>query len=257
LPTEAQKDILEILTNVRPEKENRDSLIKDILIMSVYSPIDIQVISPSGKWAGKNIKNLDPEDEIKDSYYSGQDASNEFLTIPNPENIPYVIVAEGTGNGEFKIEIAKIEENESGQAQEMTAEISGVAEEGKREEKIINVQEEKIQIQENTEEEITPESIRLDVKKYYATGLITQKSTRIYLETKLEIIQKMMKLLEKVESTWLPPKAKEKIIRNFQKNINRQIEQLQKELEKNKTLKKTVQEETRKSLIEKLARIYG
>ena len=36
-----------------------------------------------------------------------------------------------------------------------------------------------------------------------------------------------------------------------------EYDELQKELEKNKTLKKTVQEEARKSLIEKLARIYG
>ncbi|KKP79787.1 MAG: hypothetical protein A2271_02295 [Candidatus Moranbacteria bacterium RIFOXYA12_FULL_35_19] len=144
LPTDAQKDVLEFLTGIRPENENRDSMIKDILITSVFSPIDIQIVSPNGQWAGKNINNLDEGEQIDGAYYSGYETENEFLTVPNPENGEYKVITQGTGDGEYRIEIAKISEDDSGVASEIIGEIIGTAENGIQEEKTVEVLENEI-----------------------------------------------------------------------------------------------------------------
>jgi hypothetical protein len=128
LPTKAQKDILEILTGIKPATEVKHSLIKDILLISVFSPIDIQIISPSGKIVGKNFETGGISNEIEDAYYSGYDTDNEFLTIPNPEDGEYRIIAKGTGSGSYKIEVSKISEDSEGQASEAVVEILGTAE---------------------------------------------------------------------------------------------------------------------------------
>jgi hypothetical protein len=147
LPTRSQCYVISELTGMDYaycEYVSTSDRIKSILTFGIFSPIDIQIISPDGKWAGKNIENLPSEDEIEGSFYSGHDTENEFLTIPNPQNGEYQIITEGTGNGEFKIEIAKIAENENGEASEISNEISSVAQEGTIETKKINLQEDKI-----------------------------------------------------------------------------------------------------------------
>ncbi|HBR71961.1 MAG TPA: hypothetical protein DEA27_04160, partial [Candidatus Moranbacteria bacterium] len=55
LPTEAQRDVLELLTGKRPEEENRDNLIKNILFVSVFSPVDLQITAPDGNRIGKDF----------------------------------------------------------------------------------------------------------------------------------------------------------------------------------------------------------
>lgn len=110
-----------------------------VLVFFVFSPIDIQIISPNGKWAGKNINNLDEGNQIEGAYYTGFDTDNEFLTIPNPEDGEYKIVTEGMGNGEYRIEMAKISEDEDGTASEITGEITGTATNGVQEEKTVEV----------------------------------------------------------------------------------------------------------------------
>lgn len=143
LPTDSQKDVLELLTGKRPETENRDSLIKDIFIASVFSPIDIQVVDKNGKRVGRDFQNPGHIfNEIPGAYYSGYDnVDNEFLTIPNPEDGEYKILTQGTGNGEYKIKTAKISEDENSQeATESVAEISGTAVTGQQEEKTVTVE---------------------------------------------------------------------------------------------------------------------
>ena len=139
--TDAQKDVLELLTNVRPAAEIRHSLIRDILIAQAFSPIDIQVISPSGKWVGKNINGLADNMQIEGAYYTGFGTENEFVTIPNPEDGDYKIITQGTGDGNYKVETTKISEdaNNPQNATESTGTISGIAEPDKVEEKTITV----------------------------------------------------------------------------------------------------------------------
>ncbi|PIV45177.1 MAG: hypothetical protein COS25_01225 [Candidatus Nealsonbacteria bacterium CG02_land_8_20_14_3_00_37_10] len=112
LPTDAQSDILETLTSKKPASEVRRWRIPDILIILVHSPVDIQVVSPSGEKIGKNFENGKEINEIPDAFYSGFDTDTEFLTIPNPEDGDYKIIAQGTGEGgNYTIEAAKITEN--------------------------------------------------------------------------------------------------------------------------------------------------
>lgn len=130
LPTEAQSDVLELLTNKRPTGEVKNSLIHNILFAQVYSPIDIQIIAPDGiHWIGKNITGLDEDNQIEGAYYTGYDTDNEFATIPDPEDGEYQVVTEGTGDGEYAVRVSKISEDESGtgQAKESTADITGTA----------------------------------------------------------------------------------------------------------------------------------
>lgn len=133
LPTEAQSDVLEILTSERPETEKRDSLVKDILIASVFSPIDVQIIAPDGKKIGKNFETGGILNEIEGAYYTGFETENEFITIPNPIDGEYQVITQGTGNGEYRIEVAKISEDSENpiEAKESTAIFRGTAEEGR------------------------------------------------------------------------------------------------------------------------------
>ncbi|EKE15692.1 MAG: PGAP1 family protein [uncultured bacterium] len=141
LPTEAQSDVLELLTGERPETEKRNSLVKNILMVSVFSPIDIQIIAPDGKRVGKDFETGEIINEIDGAYYTGFETENEFITIPNPEDGEYEIATQGTGVGEYRVEVTKISEDEENtfEAKESTAVFEGIAEEGKIKEAQIEI----------------------------------------------------------------------------------------------------------------------
>lgn len=133
--TDAQKDALELLTGNRPQEEVKRGLIHGMLFVSVYSPVDIQVISPSGLRVGKDFDGGGFLNEIPGAYYTGSDTKNEFITIPNPEDGKYTILARGTAEGgTYRIETTKITEAESGETTESTATIEGEAVAGMMEE---------------------------------------------------------------------------------------------------------------------------
>jgi hypothetical protein len=125
--TDAQKDVLKLLTGNRPQEEIRRGLLQRMLFVSVYSPIDIQIISPSDKRIGKNFETGGVYDEIPGAYYTGHDTKSEFITIPNPEDGEYKILTQGTGTGSYRIEATKIIEDENGVAKESTAVFNGTA----------------------------------------------------------------------------------------------------------------------------------
>ncbi|MEI8343674.1 MAG: hypothetical protein WCF93_01835 [Candidatus Moraniibacteriota bacterium] len=133
LPTKAQKDVLEILTGIRPVSEVTDSIVKNMLQFFVHSPIDIQIIAPDGKRIGKNYETGEIFNEIPGAFYSGYDTENEFVTIPNPEDGDYEILTQGTGDGQFRVDATKISQDplDPGQAIESTASFTGAAETGK------------------------------------------------------------------------------------------------------------------------------
>jgi len=144
LPTDAQKDILEILTGIRPENEVREWKIDDILMGMVFSPVDFQIISPSGERLGKNFETGGEYSEIKGAHYSGFETDTEFFTIPSPEKGEYRILTQGIGNGEYRIEATKITEDEtdSENTKESTAAIEGIIQKGE-------VSEAKMEVTEN------------------------------------------------------------------------------------------------------------
>lgn len=133
LPTEAQCNaIQEILGREECEYIDTFERIINMLTFSVFSPIDIQIISPSGLRVGKDFKTEEILNEIDGAYYSGWDTENEFLTIPNPEKGGYQILTRGTESGDYKIETTNIYEDEnSGEVKEISNEISGTTYAGK------------------------------------------------------------------------------------------------------------------------------
>ncbi len=141
LPTDAQKEVIELLTGTMPDEEVRSSLIENILFISVYSPIDIQIISPDGKIVGKDFETGELINKIDGAYYSGFDTENEFVTIPNPQDGEYKIKTQGTGAGSYRIESVLISENNETieEADESMVVIEGEATLGETEEKSIEV----------------------------------------------------------------------------------------------------------------------
>jgi len=137
--TDAQSDVLEMLTAKRPTTEVRNSLVKNIFIAQAFSPIDLQIVAPDGKRAGKDFVTGEILHEIDGAYYSGYGTQNEFITIPNPIKGEYRILTEGTGNGTYKIETAEIDQNARGVAGENVNTIDGVAVTGQQEEKVVEV----------------------------------------------------------------------------------------------------------------------
>jgi hypothetical protein len=146
LPTKAAEEAFKLLTDHSPQNFSLSKQIKDIISIFVYSPIDIQVIAPSGKWVGRNIKNLDETDMIPGAYYTGYDGvDSEFLTIPDPENGEYKIIMRGTDDDTYRVEISRLTENPiDGTVAEMSGEIFGTAIKGDEEEKNITVEKDRI-----------------------------------------------------------------------------------------------------------------
>ncbi|EKE15570.1 MAG: PGAP1 family protein, partial [uncultured bacterium] len=213
LPTEAQRDVLELLTGKRPEEENRDNLIKNILFVSVFSPVDLQITAPDGNRIGKDFATGEILNEIENAYYTGYDTKNEFITIPNPTDGEYQIKTQGTENGNYRIEATKIfeDENNSQQALESTAIINGVAEEGKTEEIQIEVSQDQVS-QKNA---ITLESIVSDIDRYQKSGMISKNEAR-NLQRTLKRIISLDKLSEEIENN---KKIKEENQQKLQKLI--------------------------------------
>ena len=154
--TDAQKDVLELLTGVRPGSEVRDNLIRNIFIAQVFSPIDIQIIAPDGKRVGKDFATGEILNEIENAYYSGFETENEFLTIPDPIKGEYRILTQGTGDGAYRIEATEIGQNSNGIAVEKTSIVEGVATTGAQEEKIIQIN--GIQEDEEEKDQAPPEA---------------------------------------------------------------------------------------------------
>lgn len=139
--TDAQKDVLELLTAVRPQEEIRRGLISRWLWVSAYSPVDFQITSPSGKRVGKDFDTGKILNEIPGAYYTGFNTDNEFLTIPNPEDGEYKVVTQGTGTGGYRIEVANISKRENSAAEESIATIRGNTSPDVQEESIVEVKE--------------------------------------------------------------------------------------------------------------------
>ena len=259
LPTKAQCYVIKELTGM--SEDDCDYVgtferIGDILTFGVFSPIDIQVIeTKTGNWAGKNIQGLSELKQIPGAYYTGYDGiDNEFLTIPNPTDGEYEVVTEGTDNGDYKIEAAKITEDASGETKESAVEINGTAATGETDNTRIEVKEGEVIL----DEEETPvdiASIIQKVQNYHASKLIT-KIEKNFLEVHLKNIQNSFKVLERLENNQkMKPKAKEIAIKVLKRGINFQIDYLIKRLESQHAPLKKLNEEIRTGLIGDLGEI--
>ena len=110
LPTDAAKTVFKTLTGLDVTPHTPLAPVTSILLFMPFSPIDIQIISPSGKKVGKNFATGGIYDQIPGAYYTGYDTQNEFITVPNPEDGEYTILTQGTGDGDYRVEAVKITE---------------------------------------------------------------------------------------------------------------------------------------------------
>ncbi|MFZ2188020.1 MAG: alpha/beta hydrolase [Candidatus Moraniibacteriota bacterium] len=142
LPDEAQCDVFSELTGKTVCVKDTSWHMTSILLINIFSPIDVQIIAPDGvHWAGKNIKNLGEGNKIEGAYYTGYaGVENEFITIPNPQDGEYLVVKEGTGDGAYRVEVTKISEDASGVTQESAAKISGTTVLGDVAEKAVEIE---------------------------------------------------------------------------------------------------------------------
>ena len=141
LPQEAQCEVLYELTGKNSCEEVNKTHIPNILLFNVFSPIDIQIISPSGKIVGKDFDKNKAVNQIDGAYYSGYETANEFITIPNPENGKYRILTQGTGTGKYMIEVARISKTNESAPIEFATTFSGTTTTGDKEELAVLVAE--------------------------------------------------------------------------------------------------------------------
>ncbi|MFZ2187694.1 MAG: hypothetical protein WAV46_03680 [Candidatus Moraniibacteriota bacterium] len=141
LPSDAAKTVFKTLTGSDALSGVSLKSPTSLLLFNVFSPIDIQIVAPSGKKVGKNFETGGVYDEIPLAYYTGYDTKNEFVTIPNPEEGEYRILTQGTGDGPYRIEAAKITETgaSGGEAKESVVSFVGTAVLDMREEKKIEL----------------------------------------------------------------------------------------------------------------------
>lgn len=231
LPTVSQCAILFELTGKTSCVKITKIHIPNILLFNVFSPIDIQVVAPDGKRAGKNFETGEIYNEIEGAYYTGFGTENEFITIPNPQDGDYKIITQGTGSGDYKVEMTKISEDEiSGQASESTGVINGTAATGQQAERILEVLGNEV-LGGDTAEEPAPtiDSIIGDIGKYYDQGLIKSGIEKKYLLNKLEEIKKILEAGGKWDSKYINNKI-DNLIKEIAKKNNTQIMQPAKDL---------------------------
>lgn len=142
LPSVAAKRVFKTLTGVDVLPDVLlTSPLTSVLLFMLFSPIDVQIVSPSGLRVGKNFETGGVMNEIEGAYYTGYDTPNEFVTIPNPEKGEYQVLTQGTGTGDYRVEAVNIQEDADGKAKESIATITGTAEMGKEVESTVEVKE--------------------------------------------------------------------------------------------------------------------
>lgn len=239
--TDAQSDVLELLTGVRPAQEVRKGLIKNIFMAQVYSPVDIQIVAPDGQRIGKDFDTGETFDEIPDAFYTGYNTDTEFIVIPNPQNGEYRILTQGTGEGSYRIETTNIAEDAVGVAIESAMSIEGTAVTGQQDEAIINVQGSEMII---PDEEVTLDTIEENISQYYSQGLINEKNNK----SLVELLEKIRKEITKQEGKNSNEHngREEKRIAEINKQIDKMIEYI------NKNLGKGIDQVAGQDLISKL-----
>ncbi len=179
LPTSAQQDVLQFLTGIRPGSTKTDWQMPNLLLFAAYSPINIQIVASDGSWSGENFTGLDESKKISNSYYTGPDATSEFIAIPNPQDGQYKINTQGTGNGgSYTVKTTKITQTgDNGDAQELNASTEGTALPGQISQAIVDVQTDAI-IVTQTKDTVAP----------ITTATVSDESVKQYYNSDVEVV---------------------------------------------------------------------
>ncbi|MCD6149517.1 alpha/beta hydrolase [bacterium] len=189
LPKKAANIAYQTITGYLPAEEVSVQNVDTVFIVIVFSPVDIQVIDSQGNRSGKDFQTGKILNEIEGAYYTGYETNSEFLTIPNPQDGEYKILTQGTGDGKYKIEAAKIAEDENGKVIESTVSIEGIAVLGEEDELNIEIKDGEV-IDKN--EDTTPPTITITSpqnKTYLNNQILNVKFTAEDDQTEPEDIQ--------------------------------------------------------------------
>jgi len=77
----------------------------EYVIIQVHSPINTQIKTPQGKIVGQDFASGVDVNEVEGAYYSGSEATNEYIVLPLVETGEYNVSLQGTDNGEYDIEL--------------------------------------------------------------------------------------------------------------------------------------------------------
>jgi len=214
--TQAQQDVIEILTNKRPEDYYSGpwSVIKRVLFIRVYSPVDFVVIAPDGNMIGKDFTNNIEINQIAGAFYSGFDSEAEFVTIINPIIGDYQVKLQGIENGTYKLGIDILEDNNLGEQEENL--IPGIISVGEEEVFNFNYEENDEASKITIQKEIDFNDLIKDLDELYSNNEIERKSVYNYLSVKFS---KLSKIYDKTEDEELKKRAKR--INRFIKETNK------------------------------------
>lgn len=104
LPTTADGEITTLLTgNSNPIRVPPPSAIQTYLTVIGLSPVDLLVTAPDGSHVGEDFSSGQEVNQINGAYYSGTSTTDEYITIPDPEDGQYTIRTQGTRAGDYHI----------------------------------------------------------------------------------------------------------------------------------------------------------
>jgi hypothetical protein len=226
LPSKAQKQVIEYLTGAVPVYEITEMPEpEEVLIISVYSPVDFAVISPSGKKLGKDFLNNSDINEMENAFYSGFESQTEFAVIVNPEEGDYQVILQGVANGVYRLGIDIVKEEFAEPEENL---IFGAISAGNEEAFNFNYQENGEGQEIMIKKEININDLETDLNELFGIGEVRENQAYNYLSAKFRILSE---IYDKIESKG--QNQEERRIDEFIKEADQVIEKLKFYLEKN------------------------
>ena len=109
IPSNGEDKIYKKLTDKIASILIKKSLIRRLLMIKLFSPVDMIIVDPDGKRIGKDFVANQEINEIENAFYSGFNTDDEYVTIPNPLEGAYRVETVGTDNGgEYTVAIGLI-----------------------------------------------------------------------------------------------------------------------------------------------------
>jgi len=211
--TDAQKQVIKKLTGIEPAEKATSTLIQRILLVRVFSPVDLLIISPSGKKLGKDFftdSEINKEiNDIAGAFYSGFDSDIEFATIPNPEDGAYTVSLQGVEDGLYEIRVDLLLDN--GLLDAAGHIIPGVSSENEIENFNFSITPESEE-QPELIKEISFSSTILDLKELNSVGEILKIQAYSSLSARLSSLEKTYEKMNEKKYSWLREIHKKRIV---------------------------------------------
>lgn len=194
---------------------------KQVLLVELFSPIDMQIVAPDGKRLGKDFATSAVVSEIPNAAYSGFDAEHEFAIIFDPLPGTYAIETVGTGEGPYTVAAGYV----GGDVAASTGAIEGYATVGGRSSYSLGVSStttEMVLVEVESPpqvDELTPKSCIADLREAYKNKWIKKKAVYTKLVADCALLGILFDKREK-----LPKKAQPAVV----KIINRTLADMDK-----------------------------